>query len=244
MAPRHNCGCEGTNDLLPKLVAFFRGHGHEVESYSIETQIPDGLGLESSCLNCQLRTEEGVETAITALHCGPDALITHEFFEAMFVALIRIRLQQEEEEDDGNDHDSISSDDEDSDESTRTGSGGWDWDNIWYEFTKAFELRRNRLNVAQLLRNLSELRIVSDEEWWISVLQSLGVGALLNYEDYRSTGLTEKPPASELSAMRRDVQILHSIDDLFDLYVDIDARVHGYVHAHKMLRIKCLCCCY
>ncbi|KAI1359037.1 hypothetical protein F5Y08DRAFT_345113 [Xylaria arbuscula] len=173
---RHDCGCEATDDILPKVIAFFRGRGHEVESYGSEVRIPEGLGLESSCLNCQLRTEEGVEMAIAALHCGPDALITHEFFEAIFVALIRIRLREDEEGYEGGDeygggHDGsallpLDEEDEDSDVSaTSTGSRSWGWNNIWYEFTKAFELRRDTVNVAQLLRNLSELDLVRGEEW-------------------------------------------------------------------------------
>ncbi|KAK5627071.1 hypothetical protein RRF57_002786 [Xylaria bambusicola] len=236
MTPRHNCGCEATSDVLPKLVAFFRNHGHEEKSYSNEIHIPEDLGLESSCWECQLNTEIGVETAVTALHCGPDPLITHDFVEALFVALIRLRLQEDDDT-------STSSDGEESDSQHSGASRGWDWDVIWYEFTKAFELRRNRINVAQLLRNLSELRTPRHQEWWIAVLKSLGVEALLTYENYIASGLTEDPAASVLSAMRRDAKIIQSVDDLFDLYVDIDTRVYGYVHAHKMLRIKCLCCC-
>ncbi|KAJ3568368.1 hypothetical protein NPX13_g6441 [Xylaria arbuscula] len=220
---RHDCGCEATDDILPKVVAFFRGRGPR-------GRVIQHCGPKRAC-----------EMAITALHCGPDALITHEFFEAIFVALIRIRLREDEEGYEGGDeygggHDGsvllpLDEEDEDLDASaTSTASSrSWDWDNIWYEFAKAFELRWNTVNVAQLLRNLSELDLVRGEEWWVAVLQNRGAEALLNYEGYIAAGLTEEPAASVLSAMRRDAKFIQSIDDLFDLYVDIDARVHGHV---------------
>ncbi|KAI0522141.1 hypothetical protein F5B22DRAFT_592952 [Xylaria bambusicola] len=236
MTPRHNCGCEATNDALPKLVAFFRSHGHEAQSYSNETPIPEGLGLESACWKCQLNTETGVETAITALHCGPDILITHDVVEVLFLSLIRLRLQE------GDDDSSASGESEESDAQDEVASLAWDWDNIWHEFAKAFELRRNSIDVAKLLHNLSELESPRHQKWWVSVLRGLGAEALLTYEDYISSRLTKNPGASVLSVMRRDAKIVQSVDDLFDLYVAIDTKVHGYVHAHKMLRVKCLCC--
>ncbi|KAI0908714.1 hypothetical protein F4823DRAFT_597929 [Ustulina deusta] len=240
---RHNCGCQGTNDILPKLVSFFRGRGHQATSYSHETQIPKDLGLGSACLRCQLETESGVEMAINAIHCGPDSLIEHGFIKAMFVSLIELRLR----EDNNSPNRPETHDEEDLDpdgelagptSATATARRPWDWENIWYEFAKAFELRRDRVNVAELLRDLAKLPAPRYEGWWVSVLRQLGAEALLTFEVYVSTGLISRPQPTVLSALRSDVRVIRSINDLFDVYVNIDSRVHGYLHAHKMLRIK------
>ncbi|KAI0542629.1 hypothetical protein GGR58DRAFT_522729 [Xylaria digitata] len=255
----HQCGCEGTNHTLPKLVSFFRADGAEEISYSGETVIPEDIGLHSPCAHCQLETERGVETAISAIHCGPDSLIEHKVIGWMFISLIELRLGQEEgfsipethsEGEDSHHEDefvppmrsastvsSISSRSSDSELQS-----GWDWDHIWHEWAMAFELRRDKVDVAVLLRDLSELPIPRHRGWFAAVLQRLGAEALLAFEGYASMGLvSEQPSVAELSAWRRDLETIQSIDDLFDLYVDIDSRVLGYIHAHKMLRAKWRC---
>ncbi|TGJ79447.1 hypothetical protein E0Z10_g9330 [Xylaria hypoxylon] len=251
---KHQCGCQGTNHTLPKLVSFLRDDGHQEASYGDETPIPEDIGLQSVCAQCQLKTERGVESAIGAIHCGPDSLIEPDIIEWMFISLIELRLQEEGP--------SIPEKHEKSKNSylnklvtpvRRTftisskprgpipRSTGWDWEYIWYEWTKAFELRRDRVDVAVFLRDLSELPIPSNHNWWAAVLRKLGVEAFVAFETYVSGGLVSRPSSTELSALRRHVEIIQSIDDLFDLYVNIDARVLGYLHAHKMLRTRWQC---
>ncbi|KAI1427333.1 hypothetical protein F5Y12DRAFT_738472 [Xylaria sp. FL1777] len=252
-AGRHDCGCKGTNDTLPKLVSFFRHHGHLEISYSASINIPKDLGLKSSCRRCQLKTEGGVETAINAIHCGPDSLIEQRFMKTMFISLIELRLQQDNpnlpelhnEKDVPYDakRAAPTSPISNAPPTSRPAPQDWDWDNIWHEFAKAFELRRDRVNVAELLRDLSELKDLKYQDWWKSVLRRLGGEAFLTLEGYVGAGLVMPPKSTEMSAWRRDAGIIQSVDDLFDLYVNIDSQVYGYVHAHKMLRVKCLCCC-
>ncbi|KAF2970631.1 hypothetical protein GQX73_g2924 [Xylaria multiplex] len=253
---KHQCGCQGTNHTLPKLISFFQDDGADEMAYSSETVIAEDIGLRSPCAQCQLETERGVETAISAVHCGPDSLIEHSVIEWMFTSLIELRLKQEEDHsipeaqlDGENSHhgdefvpptrststvSSISSRSSDS----RLQSG-WDWDHIWHEWAMAFELRRDKVDVAVLFRNLSELPVPRHRGWFAAVLRRLGAEALLAFEGYVSTGLVSvQPSVVELSACRRDVEVIQSIDDLFDLYVDIDSRILGYLHAHKMLRAR------
>ncbi|KAI0975677.1 hypothetical protein F4678DRAFT_418027 [Xylaria arbuscula] len=247
---RHTCGCQGTNDILPKLVSFFHYYGDQEDAYSDSYPLPEDLGLESACLRCQLKTESGVEMAITAMHCAPDALIEDGFIVALFMFLIDLQLQQEEDwSDSGSDY---------SDSSNSTNSvttiisrsppdhnptpWEWDWEYIWFEFTKAFELRRDRVNVAELLSDLSGLAFLRHEKWWTSVLRRLGFEALFAFEGYVAAGLVDSPSMDEAEGLRRDAEMIGSVEDLFDLYVSIDSRVRGWLHAHKMLRVRCLCC--
>ncbi|KAI0425010.1 hypothetical protein F5Y09DRAFT_322816 [Xylaria sp. FL1042] len=232
LACRHSCGCPSTNHSLPKLISFFRAYGHEATSYSSSTHIPKDLGLESSCPQCQLKTESGVEMAISAMHCGPDSLVNHAFVRAMFISLIDLRLQHEEEMNtNDDDYDSGS-------ESEVTPTADWDWENIWYEFIKAFELRRDRVDAIELLLDLSEREGLQYQDWWCAVLQRLGVEALLTFEVYVSEGLVVRPEPTDLSALKRDVKLIQSIEDLVDVYVDLDRRVHVVVQAHKILPVS------
>ncbi|GAW24996.1 hypothetical protein ANO14919_145940 [Xylariales sp. No.14919] len=253
----HRCGCQGTNHALPKLVSFFQNDGDRELSYDDEIPLPEDMGLESACAQCQLKTQRGVETAISAIHCGPDSLVDHNIIAWMFISLLALRRQQgslrvPEPHDESEDLD-------DGDErviaparTTTTTSyvssrtpiptpRRWDWEYIWREWVKAFELRRDRVDVAHLLRDLSKLSLPRRESWWPAALQELGVEALLVFEDYMSMGLVPPPSSTDLSAWRRHVDIIQSIDDLFDLYVNIDTQVHGYTHAHRMLRMRWRC---
>ncbi|KAI1349723.1 hypothetical protein F5Y01DRAFT_316557 [Xylaria sp. FL0043] len=237
LAARHTCGCPGTNHTLPKLVSFFQTYGHEATSYSSSARIPESVGLKSACPQCQMKTENGVEMAINAMHCGPDFLIDHGLIQAMFISLIDRRLQRKK-----NIHEA---EEESLCTSEERGSGtelewDWDWDGIWHEFVKAFELRRNRFDVGALLRGLSEITILRHQEWWCAVLQRLGGEALLTLEVYVSEGLVARPKQTELAALRRDVGLIESAEDLSTVYVDIDRRIHGVVQPRKMLRGVCL----
>ncbi|KAI0805168.1 hypothetical protein GGR55DRAFT_698546 [Xylaria sp. FL0064] len=231
LAARHTCGCLGTNHSLPKLVSFFQTYGHEATSYSSSACIPESLGLKSACLRCQLKTESGVEMAINAMHCGPDFLIDHTLIQAMFISLIDRRLQHEED---------IISRDGSGSELIVTPTANWNWDNIWHEFVKAFELRRNTVDVSELLHGLSELTILRHQDWWCAVLQRLGAEALLTLEVYVSEGLVVRPEPTELTALKRDVELIESAEDLSHIYADIDRRIHGVVQARKVLRVVCL----
>ncbi|KAI1276410.1 hypothetical protein F5Y07DRAFT_399405 [Xylaria sp. FL0933] len=238
LAARHTCGCPGTNHSLPKLVSFFQTYGHEATSYSASARIPENLGLKSACLQCQMKTENGVEMAINAMHCGPDFLIDHGLVQAMFISLIDRRLEQKKQNKNINE-----ADEERVCTSEESGSGTeleWDWDSIWHEFVKAFELRRNRADVGELLHGFSEITILRHQEWWCTVLQRLGAEALLTLEVYVSEGLVARLKTTELAALKRDIELIESAEDLSGVYVDIDRRIHGVVHARKMLRVVCL----
>ncbi|KAI1299754.1 hypothetical protein F5Y03DRAFT_247149 [Xylaria venustula] len=250
---RHICGCQGTKDILPKLVSFFHYYGDQEAAYSDSCPLPEDLGLKSACLRCQLKTESGVEMAISAMHCAPDSLIEDGFVVALFMFLIDLQLQQEEDwSDAGSDYSDSSSSTSSNNTITTVISRSapehnpapweWDWDYIWFEFTKAFELRRNRVNVTELLSDLSGFSFLRHEEWWTSVLRRLGLEALFTFEGYVAAGLVvDSPSTAELEVLRRDVQMIGSVEDLFDLYVSIDSRVCEWLDAHKVLRARYLC---
>ncbi|KAI1258999.1 hypothetical protein F5Y18DRAFT_322291 [Xylariaceae sp. FL1019] len=150
----HACGCRRTTHVLPKLVSFLKYHGDHSISYSNRPNLPlphmrPDLGIESACPQCQISTGYGIITAITSLHCGPDSLVDHEGFAWLFFALIDLRLKEDPDNDDGED------DNEGDSFKLASGERKLHWDYIWDEFTRAFELRRDRINTPEILRDLS-----------------------------------------------------------------------------------------
>ncbi|KAI0105691.1 hypothetical protein GGR51DRAFT_560164 [Nemania sp. FL0031] len=246
--PTHSCGCQGTNNLLPKLVTFFREYGNKKIAYRNQPtlrllHIPESLGLESPCAPCQLKSESGVETAISAIHCGPDALVEHNVIRDMFMYLIELRLQQESsillhtnDKCEGFHHECgpvrITLD------PPAPESASWDWKNIWHEWAKAFELRRDRVNVPELLNDIAKLPALEHQKWWVALVRRLGREALGIYGVYVSEGLVSQPSRLEWSALYREVMLIQCLDDLYSVYVEVDSRVHGFVHAHRTLRVE------
>ncbi|KAI1121735.1 hypothetical protein F5Y10DRAFT_288068 [Nemania abortiva] len=250
----HTCGCPSTNDTLPKLVSFFQGYGSNKILYSDNPIspfrfIPKNLGIESVCSSCQLKTQAGVEEAISAIHSGPDIFVDHNVLSEMFFSLIELRLQQEgpvapemHKSQEGP-YESLAFNPTNGRSTLDTPpstpkSTKWNWEHIWHDFVKAFELRRDRANVAELLRDLAKLSMLKHESWWIALVQKLGAEAFLSLELYISKGSVPEMSSIELSALKRDVTLIQSVDDLFDVYVEIDSRMHGFVYAYDTLRIR------
>ncbi|KAJ8129405.1 hypothetical protein O1611_g4227 [Lasiodiplodia mahajangana] len=244
----HSCGCQSTNHDLPKLVTFFREYGNTEAAYRDQPtlrllQIPEDLGLRSPCAQCQLKTESGVETAICAIHCGPDALVEHDIMRDMFMSLIELRLQQEtsvllytSDKCEGFHHEfgpvSITLD------PPAPESASWKWEYIWHEWAKAFELRRDRVNIPELLNDLAKLPTLHRQKWWVALIRRLGREAIGTYGVYVSQGSVHRPSRLEWSALCREVTLIQCLDDLYGVYVEVDSRVHGFAHAHRTLRIE------
>ncbi|KAI1328191.1 hypothetical protein F5Y16DRAFT_369659 [Xylariaceae sp. FL0255] len=104
----------------------------------------------------------------------------------------------------------------------------WDWEYIWQEWAKTFELRRDRVNIPEVLGDLSRhprFQEFQHAEWWISVLQKLGHEALQTYRNaYITSGLALDPGPTCLVALHREAECIQSEADLEGFYRDIDTR--------------------
>ncbi|KAI1343416.1 hypothetical protein F5Y15DRAFT_370001 [Xylariaceae sp. FL0016] len=183
----YTCGCPLTNHPLPRLVHLSKN------SYS-QTKLDDSWELhpDSECASCLLATQHGIEQAITALWFGDAPLVEHDTVQSTFLLLIDRRWHSQ----------------------AVGGDADLDWGHIWCEWAKMLQEQRARVHVPELMRTLRDLPVDHGAEWWVEMLQLIGIEAFLCHEVLVKGKSVPDPGPGRMRALEREARTIQSVGEL------------------------------
>ncbi|CAJ2503452.1 Uu.00g108460.m01.CDS01 [Anthostomella pinea] len=235
------CGHRLTHLPLPRLVAHFRApptKPHEADQD--EPNCAASLPLQQPCAACQLATAAGVEEAIAALQCGPEALVEHDIVQALSFSLLELYAaslpsteSESESESETEDGDSLNSKSNNS-SPTPTPTHEWDWPYLWAEWAKAFESSRKRVHLPELTHNLETLLPRSHSHDLAPAFRPMAVEAYTQYKCWIETGCATDPGAANMRALEREARTVQAPREL-EAYL---CRVDGWARKKMFLNFR------